>query len=263
MNKKVDQNTMDITLWINTYIVILGMVLGSFFHVVAWRVPEGQSIIHPPSSCSHCHHRLSALDMIPVLSYIGTKGKCRHCGVPISIQYPIGEAVTGLLFLWMYLHFGWTHETWIGWLLVSLSIIITIADLQTMKIPNKILLFFTPIFLIAMLLFQDITNIGTHIGGAIAGGGILLLIAWISRGGMGMGDVKLFALYGWVIGFPNVLLALFIACLLGTLIGIGLRLTGRVQKQQPIPFGPFLAAGTLIAFVYGSQMIDAYLSLIG
>lgn len=263
MNKKVDQITMDIMLWINIYIVVLGMVLGSFFHVVAWRVPEGQSIIHPPSSCSHCQHRLTALDMIPVLSYIGTRGRCRHCGTRISIQYPIGEAITGLLFLWIFLHFGWTSDTVVGWLLVSLSVIITLSDLQVMKIPNKVLLFFAPIFLILITWLPGAISLGSHLGGAIAGGGILLLIAFISRGGMGMGDVKLFALYGWVIGLANVCLALFIACLLGTLIGIGLRLLGKVHKQQPIPFGPFLAAGTLISFVYGSQIIDAYLSLIG
>lgn len=263
MNKKVDHITMDIMVWINIYIVVLGMVLGSFFHVVAWRVPEGQSIVHPPSSCSHCQHRLSALDMIPVLSYIGTKGRCRHCGTQISIQYPLGEAITGLLFLWIFLHLGWTGDTLIGWLLVSLSVIITLSDLQVMKIPNKVLLFFAPIFLIMILWLPGAMSIFSHLGGAITGGGILLLIAFISRGGMGMGDVKLFALYGWVVGFSNILLALFIACLLGTLVGMGLRLLGKVQKQQPIPFGPFLAAGTLIAFMYGSQIIDVYLSLIG
>lgn len=244
------------------YLLLLGLALGSFYNVVALRVPAGESVVHPPSRCSRCGTRLGARDMIPVVSYLFSRGRCRHCGVSVSALYPLGEAATGLLFVWVYLQTGISGQLPIGLVLVSLSIIISIADIHYMKIPNKVLLFFLPILLVLVVL-TPAGSLWNHLGGALAGGGVLLLIAVLSRGGMGMGDVKLFALFGWVIGFPNVLLALFAACLLGLLYGMIVRASGRHGRGQPIPFGPFLAAGTLIAYGYGSYIISGYLSLMG
>ncbi|MEW4368944.1 prepilin peptidase [Paenibacillus kandeliae] len=248
------------TILIGIYMLILGMVLGSFYNVVALRVPAGESVIHPPSRCPHCGTRLTAADMVPVFSYIWSRGRCRHCEAPVSMLYPAGEAITGLLFLWMYLEYGWSMDTLTGLVLISLSVIITIADIHVMKIPNWILLFFLPILVVLVLLFP-FTSLWSHLAGGIGGGLILLIAALASRGGMGMGDIKLFALYGWVLGLSSMLVALFTGCLLGLIAGLILRSIGKNGKQQPIPFGPFLAAGTLIAYVYGPSIISGYLSL--
>lgn len=245
---------------IGIYITFIGMVLGSFYNVVGLRVPLRQSIIRPPSQCGTCHKQLSGRDLIPILSYLLAQGKCRHCGTKVSALYPIGEAVTGLIFLWLYLRFGLTMQSIIGFVLVSMLVIVTVSDLKYMRIPNSVLLFFLPILGVLTLLFPS-GSIWQHLLGAVLGGGIILVLAWL--GGMGMGDVKLFALCGFVVGFPGVILAFLTACLLGTIAGGSLMLLGVIKRQQPVPFGPWLAVGTLITYGYGSQIIGGYLSLIG
>lgn len=247
-------------LFISIYIFILGLIFGSFFNVVGLRVPVKQSIVNPPSQCPHCGNRLKARDLIPVLSWLMAKGKCRSCSAPISYVYPLGELATGFLFLWMYLTFGITWETLIGLLLISMSVIITVSDLKYMLIPNRILLAFVPLFIILRFIYP-LGSIWSHAAGALLGGGVLLLVVIITRGGMGMGDVKLFLLLGWVIGFPNLIPAFILACLAGTIIGGLLLLLRIVQRKQPIPFGPFLAFGALAAFAYGEGWISFYLSI--
>lgn len=238
---------------------MLGLVLGSFFNVVALRVPVGKSIISPPSCCGNCGTRLGSKDLIPVFSYLASRGKCRYCKSSLSLLYPAGELLTGLLYLWVAVHFGITIEGLIGLLLVSMAVIVTLSDLTYMRIPNPILLFFLPLFLLYVVFFSS-APWWDHALGGLLGGGIILLFA--SKGGMGMGDVKLFALCGLVLGFSELILAFLIACLLGTIVGGILMLSGRVSRKQPIPFGPWIMAGTLISFGYGSQIIEGYLSLI-
>lgn len=249
------------TIIIASYIFIVGLILGSFFNVVGLRVPQKLSIVRPPSSCSHCGTGLKSKDLIPVISWIWAKGKCSYCGSKLSIVYPLGELTTALLFLWMYIKFGNSWETFLGILLISLAVIITVSDLTYMLIPNSILLTMTVPVVVILVVF-DWSHIGSHLLGALVGGGILLFIALITRGAMGMGDVKLFALLGLMIAFPNVVLALIIACLLGTMIG-GILLAMKVMtRKQPMPFGPFLLAGSIIAFGYGESLISIYVSIL-
>ncbi|RIX54045.1 prepilin peptidase [Paenibacillus nanensis] len=245
---------------ISIYLFILGLVLGSFFNVVGLRVPLKQSIVHPPSTCPHCANRLQAKQLIPVVSWLLSRGKCSFCKSSISPVYPLGELATGFLFVWIYLTFGNTRETVVGLVLVSLCVIVTVSDLKYMLIPNRILLAFAPVFLLLRVLFPA-GSVWQHVWGALLGGGVLMLIVFVSRGGMGLGDVKLFALLGWIIGFPNVIVAFLLAFLAGTLIGGALLLTGVIQKKQPVPFGPYLAFGALLAFTYGADWIPLYLSL--
>lgn len=250
------------SIFIAIYVTLLGLILGSFYNVVALRIPVGESIIHPPSRCSSCGTRLRTRDLIPVFSFLFSGGKCRYCSAKLSALYPLGEAATGLLFMWVYLRTGLTGESLVGLTLVSLGVIVTVTDVKYMRIPNKVLLFFTPIFILLRITFPEY-SFWSHILGAFAGGGIILLIILISGGGMGMGDAKLLALCGLVIGLPNTLLALFIACVLGTLVGGVLMLAGIIKRKQHIPFGPWLIIGIWIAYGYGSQIISGYLSLIG
>lgn len=248
------------TIFMAIYITLLGLTLGSFFNVVGLRIPAGESLLHPPSQCPKCGTRLTPLDLIPVLSYLLSRGKCRHCGTRVSPVYLFGEAVTGLLFLVMYLKFGLTLEGITGMLLVSLAVIITVSDLRYMLIPDKVLLIFAPAFLV-LVPFMVKVPLWYHLLGALSGGGVLLLLALF--GGMGMGDVKLFALLGWIIGWPNVIVAFLMACALGAFIGGIMQLLGIVQRKQPIPFGPFLALGSLLSYLFGPDIIGAYLSFIG
>lgn len=247
------------TLIFAVYITLLGLILGSFYNVVALRVPAGESISHPPSHCTGCGTRLKAKDLVPVFSWLASRGRCRHCGAKVSVLYPLGELATGLLFLWSYLEFGLTVRGVTAIMLSSLAVIVTVADLRYMLIPNKVLLFFAPLLLVLTLLNVE-GPVWLYLLGTFVGGGIIIPFVWF--GGMGMGDFKLFALLGLVIGFPGVLLAFFVACLLGTLFGGTMQLTGVIKRGQPVPFGPWLTAGALIAYGYGSKIISGYLSLI-
>ncbi|MGQ7888178.1 prepilin peptidase [Paenibacillus sp. WC2504] len=251
------------TLLIAIYIFILGLVLGSFFNVVALRVPAKQSVINPPSACPKCGTKLKAKDLIPVISYIFTRGQCRYCGTKVSILYPLGELATGLLFLWVYIHFGITVESLIALTLVSLLVIITVSDLSYMLIPNKILIVFFPIFIVLRFIFPGDQAWWSYVLGAVIGGGIIVLIAVLSRGGMGMGDAKLLIVCGAVLGLSHIMVAFVLACMIGSLIGGLLLLLKITKRKQPIPFGPSLALGILISYGYGSDMIKAYLKLLG
>jgi leader peptidase (prepilin peptidase) / N-methyltransferase len=243
-----------------TYLFLIGLVSGSFYNVVGLRVPLKESIVTPRSACPKCKHTLTPLELIPVLSFLFQRGKCRQCKVSISPLYPFMEFLTGVLFIVVPLTLGWTIEIWVGWTLVSLFIIITVSDIKYMLIPDKILLFFAGIFLLERI-FIPLSPWWDSLLGAAIGFTLLLVISIVSKGGMGGGDIKLYALLGFVIGTKLVLMSLFIATLLGALIGmIGIGL-GLVERKKPIPFGPFIAVGTLIAYFYGQTIFTAYLNL--
>ncbi|MFD1705581.1 prepilin peptidase [Siminovitchia sediminis] len=240
-------------------IFIYGLLFGSFFNVAGLRVPMNQSVIKPGSSCPKCHKSLSPIELIPVISFVVCKGKCRHCSEPISYLYPLIELLTGILFVMAYLHFDWTFDFLIACTLISLFMIITVTDICYMLIPDKILIVFTLIFLIVRFI-DPLQPWWDSITGAAAGFGLLLLIAMVSRGAMGGGDIKLFAVLGLVLGTKLVLLSFFLAVLFGALAGgIGL-MTGMVRKREPIPFGPFIGIGTLAAYFYHHEILAWYLS---
>jgi leader peptidase (prepilin peptidase) / N-methyltransferase len=241
-------------------LVIIGAIFGSFFNVVGIRVPMKESIVAPRSACPKCKHTLTPLELIPVLSFLIQRGKCRQCQTRISPLYPIMELLTGALFVVVPFILGWNAEIWVGWTLVSLFIIITVSDIKYMLIPDKILLFFAGIFLVERILIPLSPWWDSLLGAAI-GFTLLLIISIVSKGGMGGGDIKLYALLGFVLGTKLVLMSLFISTLLGALIGIiGIGL-GFFERKKPIPFGPFIAVGTLIAYFFGNTIFNAYLNL--
>jgi leader peptidase (prepilin peptidase) / N-methyltransferase len=243
-----------------TLIFIYGLLFGSFFNVVGLRVPLSQSIVAPRSACPKCKYALTPFELIPVLSYLIQRGKCRKCQARISPLYPIMEFLTGALFVVVPLALGWNAEIWVAWTLVSLFIIITVSDIKYMLIPDKILLFFAGIFLVERI-FIPLTPWWDSILGAAIGFTLLLVISFVSKGGMGGGDIKLYALLGFVLGTKLVLMSLFISTLLGAVIGIiGIGL-GIFERKKPIPFGPFIAVGTLIAYFFGNTIFNAYLNL--
>lgn len=242
---------------VDFYITFIGLVLGSFYNVVGLRVAEGQSIISPPSHCPSCGRRLAIRDLVPVFSYLFLRGRCRTCHQKISSIYPIIEASTGLLFLFSFLHATSIEEMIYGWLLVSLLIIVLVTDLTKMMIPDKILLFFFLLFVVFRIIFR-LTPWWDSLVGAATGFVLLALIAIISRGGMGGGDVKLFAVIGLLVGTKTVLLGFFFSTFFGAVIGIGCLLIGVIRRRQPVPFVPFIVMGMLTAFFFGDKLIAIY-----
>lgn len=238
---------------------IFGMIFGSFFNVVGLRVPQKKSFINDRSVCPHCKNTLSWYELIPVFSYVVQLGKCRKCKEKISFIYPIMELLTGVLFALSYIHIGLNMELIISLLLISLLVIIFVSDITYMIIPNKVLVFFLPLFIILRII-EPLEPWWSSIVGAITGFIIIALIILVSRGGMGAGDMKLFFVLGIILGIKKVLIAFFLSCLIGTLFGMLLLLFKRIDRKQPVPFGPSIVIGTLLAYFYGDVLLNWYLS---
>ena len=247
-------------LMIITYIFITALLLGSFFNVVGLRVPNNQSIVAPRSACPNCNHQLTAVELIPVFSYLLQKGSCKSCKVSISPIYPVVELITAILFTISPMLVGWSKELVISWTLTSLFMIIFVSDVHYMIIPDKVLLFFFGLFFIERI-FIPLTPWWDSLLGAIVGFTLLLVIAFVSKGGMGGGDIKLFGLIGFVVGWKLVLLSFFLSILAGALFGIVGMLIGKVKKGKPFPFGPYIILGTLLAYFFGDQLISWYLTM--
>lgn len=243
------------------YFFIVGLVFGSFYNVVGLRVAKKESIVRPPSHCTSCNKRLKGIELIPVISYLLQGGKCRNCKAKISPVYLITELVTGLLFAFVYYKLGFTWELTVALLFISLLVIINVSDIAYMLIPDKILLFFLP-FLIVGRVLSPLEPWWDAIVGALLGFSILLLIAIISKGGMGGGDIKLFFLIGLVLGALNTLLTLFVASVIGMIVGIiVLKVLGKGRKS-PVPFGPSIAIAAIIVYFYGEQLMAIYMNML-
>ncbi|WP_461180688.1 prepilin peptidase [Virgibacillus kimchii] len=240
---------------------IFGLLFGSFFNVVGWRLPQHVPFANDRSRCPHCAHTLSWYENIPVVSFLVQSGRCRHCHGRISFLYPSVELLTGILFALSFYLIGWQMELVTSLLLVSMLMIILVSDLKYMVIPNKVLLFFLPL-LIIMRIIVPLETWYSSIAGALTGFFLLTLIILVSRGGMGAGDMKLFVLLGLLLGMDKLLLAFFLSCLLGAVIGVLLIIVKRVQRKQPVPFGPFIAIASLISYFYGDSLLNWYFYLI-
>lgn len=244
------------------FFFIFGIVFGSFFNVVGLRVPKKESIAYPPSHCTSCNRQLTALDLVPVLSYMFLKGKCRTCGSKIHWVYPLMEFITGALFVLAFLHFGFTKELIIAILFVSLLVIITVSDIAYMLIPDKVLLPFAAV-LFVWRFFIPLDPWWDSLLGAIIGFSLLFLIAIVSKGGMGGGDIKLFFAIGLVVGTAGTLMTLFFASVIGAIVGIIQLRVMKKGRKTPVPFGPSIAAGALIVYFYGTGILDWYMNFMG
>jgi len=248
--------------------LFLGLAVGSFLNVCVDRLPREESILNPPSHCQACHHRLAARDLIPVFSYLWLHGRCRYCQASISRRLLWVELATGGIFAFLYWHCGLTPELGVMAFYAGIFIIIFTVDLEHGLILNKVVYAgMVAALLIALFLPQPwITQLKLHgianfaLGGAI-GFVILLLIAIISRGGMGWGDVKLAGLIGLATGFPLVFVALITGAILGGLVAGVLLAMKKKGRKEAIPFGPFLSVATLITLLWGSSILQWYLGL--
>lgn len=240
---------------------VLGAAVGSFINVVADRLPEGKSIISPPSSCPECQHRLSTADLFPILSYLLLKGRCRYCKTAIPIRLFLVELGMAALFTFLYWHYGFSWNLAIAAFYSCLFVVLLVIDLERSILPNKIVYPGMVIVLAVAVVAELVPAMiqpgikSAAIGGAI-GFGLLLLAALISRGGMGWGDVKLAGLIGLVTGFPLIFLAMFLAITSGGLTAAILLLLKIKGRKDMIPFGPFLSLATLATLFWGNDLLS-------
>src|SRR3954447_24614778 len=239
---------------------IFGLTFGSFINVVAYRLPAKQSLSRPRSRCPGCGTQIRARDNVPVLSWLLLRGRCRDCGEPISRRYPLVEAGTALLCALVVLVKGIEAEALIGVVFVLLLVPITLIDLDHRIIPNKLTLLGT-ILALALVLVLEPAEMPEHLIAAAAAGGFPRAAGLAHLAGMGMGDVKLAAVMGLFLG-RAVGPAMFVALLAGSLIGAAIvaRKGAREGRKTGIPFGPWLAFGSLVGLLAGDAMVDWYLS---
>jgi len=261
---------MSITLYIIVF--IFGLCVGSFLNCFVYRLETGKPFAKARSLCPKCHHKLGVLDLIPTVSFLILRRKCRYCKKKIAWQYLLVEIFTGIIFLLIFNSSTSSPQVFqisifqfsnLGYLLVvsSLLIIIFLYDLKHYIIPDRII--FPAVGLAAL---YRIINYETLLSALVAGAaaaGFFFLIWFVSKGKwMGFGDVKLAFFMGLFLGFPKILVALFLAFFLGSLIGVLLIIFGKKKLKSEVPFGPFLIAGTLLAFFWGPFLIKWYISLI-
>jgi leader peptidase (prepilin peptidase) / N-methyltransferase len=246
---------------------LLGLVFGSFLTVVVHRVPAGGSLVKPRSRCPACGRQIRAVDNIPVVSWILLRGRCHWCGARISIVYPLVELGTGALFAAVALRFD---DPWVAAMLAPfLGVLMALAviDVRTKKLPNRIVYptfaIVAPYLVLARLLGAPVDLVDASLGFLAYGGG-LLVIAFVAPKGMGMGDVKLAALIGLVLGslgLEYVAVAAGLGILFGGVAAIVALLVGAGRKHA-LPFGPFLAAGAVVSTFAAGGVADLYLSLL-
>jgi leader peptidase (prepilin peptidase)/N-methyltransferase len=240
--------------------LVLGLVVGSFLNVVIYRLPRKESLVRPASHCPACGKPVRWHDNIPVAGWLVLRGACRDCGAPISARYPVVEGLTGLLFLGCFLRFGVEWRLLIGWAFVACMVAIAFIDYDHMIIPNKIVLPGTVIGLAASVAVSPHAwwkCVAASVGAAF----FMFLLALIWAGGMGPGDIKMAAFMGAVLG-ASVIVGLLAAFLLGAMVGIGLLATHRKSRKDKIPFGPYLAVGSVIALFVGQLLLDSYVGLL-
>lgn len=240
---------------------VLGLVVGSFLNVVAYRLPRHESIAFPPSHCPDCGARLRPADLVPVLSYLTLRGRCRYCAKPISPRYPLVELTTGALFLLVYIARGPGWGLVPGFVLSALMAAVAAIDLDHRIIPNP--LTFTGVLTGVAFAVLGWSGIGflQAVLGILVCGGFLLVVGLIGRGGMGGGDVKLGAAIGAFLGWGAGLFGILLGFVGGAVVGLGL-IAARIKgRKDAIPFGPFLALGAVISYLWGKPAIAAYLRL--
>jgi leader peptidase (prepilin peptidase) / N-methyltransferase len=253
-----------------------GIAVGSFLNVVADRLPEGKSLISPPSHCPSCKAKIARKDLIPIFSYLWLKGRCRSCNVKIPLRSLIVEITTGLLFVFYYWHFGLNYELLIVIIYTAFFIVLFITDLEQGILPNKIvyagmlaaillaaagtLFGFEPGYASGMIFrLSKFWILNAFLGGAV-GFVILFVVALASRGGMGGGDIKLAGFLGLIVGFPLILVLIFIAVVVGGLVSAILLILKIRERKQAIPFGPFLVFAVCICLVWGNNLVNWYVS---
>lgn len=253
---------------------LLGLCFGSFVNALVWRLHENKNFVTGRSACPYCNHPLGPLDLVPVVSWVLLRGRCRYCARPISWQYPIVELTVAGLFVLSYTYWPLPLLTWQAWasLVIWLFYVISLAalfvyDVRWMLLPNVIVfpliaLACIDVLLRGMVAHMSMFTIVEHAAlGALALGGIYWLLYVISRGSwVGYGDVKLGLFMGTVLGWEGALMVLFLANIFGFLFVMPGMLSGKLSRKSRIPFGPFLIIAFFVIGLFGKQLLNWYLS---
>lgn len=245
---------MNIELLNSIFIFIIGMVLGSFYNVVGYRLPNNMSIVFPNSSCPNCNKKLKFYELIPIFSYIFLLGKCKACKKKISIIYPLFELLTGILFLLSYLVFGLSYEFIFAITFISILIVISISDLRYYIIPDEVIIIGIILLIIEMILNSVINDTNLVIGvlipllNGIGAFAIIFLFKFLGdlilkKECLGGGDIKLLFIIGLVLGFDMSIVAIFIA----SFIALPLSIVSLIKNDNNVlPFGPYLSLASII-----------------
>ncbi len=245
---------------------LIGLLFGSFLTVVVDRVPRGTSIVRPGSACGNCGLHLGPLDLFPVLSWLLLRGKCRRCRMSIGIEPVVLEVSTSLLFGLMGWHFGLTWRTAAFCALMAGLVALSWIDLRTRRLPREITYTTAaigfPLLCVAALVENQPSRMWMMLAGATISLATMAIIYWASRGGMGDGDVRLAPLLGGFLGFLNpglALVGLFFGFLTGAVIGLVAMAVVGGDRKMKVPFGPFMALGTVLAIFFGQNYVDLVL----
>jgi leader peptidase (prepilin peptidase)/N-methyltransferase len=247
------------------YAFIIGAVVGSFLNVCIYRLPEGKSIVTPPSACPQCGNRIRWYDNVPIVSFLVLRAKCRACHAPVSWRYPLVEALNGILTLLLFMKYGISPAFLALFIFCSALVVITFIDLDHQIIPDEISLPGIGVGFIFSF-FLPWNGWLNSLLGILLGGGSLFLVAWgyeklTGKEGMGGGDIKLLAMMGAFLGWRSILFIIFAASLIGSVIGVAAMMIQKKDGKLAIPFGPFLAFGAVLYIFYGRQIITWYLSI--
>ena len=252
--------------WGSWVVVVFGAVVGSFLNVVIHRLPRGESISFPPSSCPRCGARIRPWDNVPVLSFVLLRGRCRSCSARISVRYPLVETSMAVLAVGAWLRFGPTPAFAAYFVFLAGLLAITFIDIDHKIIPDSLSLGGTAVGVAASF----VTGVGwqASLAGALLGGGLLLAVALgyyavTRREGMGLGDAKLLAAVGAFLGWQAVLFTVFVSSVVGATVGIVVASLQRSDLRFEVPYGPFLALGAVLYLFWGPQLVHWYLNLFG
>lgn len=246
------------------YIIVFlyGIIIGSFLNVLIYRIPKKENIATERSHCMACGHKLQWYDLVPLVSYMALRGKCRYCKVGISAQYPLVEGLNGLGYVLIFMVNGFSWLSVLFSLTYSIFIVISVIDWRTYEIPFSLNVAIFVIAVIRLLIYRE--NVLEYILGFFIVSGFMLIALFIGRkiagvDAFGGGDIKLMAAAGLLVGAKLVVLAFVIGCILGAVIhSIRMRIS---EQDHVLAFGPYLCAGLFVAMLFGNEMIIWYLTL--
>jgi leader peptidase (prepilin peptidase)/N-methyltransferase len=250
---------------IEAYVILLGLLIGSFLNVVIYRFPKGESVVLPASHCPSCDHQIKPWENIPLISYLFLRGRCSSCNIRISPRYPLVEMLTAILFYATYAKYGLSWDFVVFALFSGLLVGIAFIDIDHLIIPDSmVILGLLPGFY--LLYTTGGENLTTQLYGLAGLGAGFLVIRLVGekvfkKEAMGLGDVKFAAMAGWVLGWDIGIVAMFLAFLSATLLLTILIPVGIVKRKQQVPFGPFLCLGIWFGMMWGREIIDWYLTL--
>ena len=258
---------MSIQSLLDVWVVLFGLVVGSYLNVVIFRLPRRISTVLPRSRCPRCRAAIRPWDNVPVFSYLLLRGRCRHCGARIPWRYPLVEVMTAACFLLSARRFESPADSLVAAAFCGAMIVLAMIDLEHFILPDVITKPGIAAGLLAQLWVSWSTPQSALIG-IVLGAGVIAAVSWgwyWLKGvhGMGFGDVKMLAMIGAFLGWQGVVVTLLLGCLTGSLVGAGLMLRGRAGLGSKLPFGVFLALGAVVALFYGREMLEAYLDVSG